>query len=170
MDYDPFSTEVRGFKQRTHSSTSVCELHKGLKDVVTFKSITNPVGYAKETIKTIKRSPVQGITMTAAPFMGQGARPAAVNQFVLSKGKDKWDSSRQLNSSLTPGYEPLPEPELPPAPVPDAPYSMRSRAVTDKMRAAKEAAGKRKGFMATLFAKETGGFGGTGNGASLLGG
>lgn len=170
MDYDPFSTEVRGFKQRTNSSTSVCELHKGLKDVVNTKSLTNPISYMKDTIKTIKKSPLEGGTMLTQPLIGAGIRPAAVTQFVNSKGKDRYDPNRPLNSSLLPNYEAPIAPELPAAPTPDAPYSARSRSVTDKMRAVRGEAAKRKGFMATLFAKETGGFGGTGSGASLFGG
>lgn len=108
--------------------------------------------------------------MLTQPLIGAGARPAAVTQFVTSKGKDRYDPNRPLNSSLLPNYKPAAAPELPAAPVPDAPYSMRSRSVTDKMRASKSDAAKRKGFLSTLFAKETGGFGGTGSGASLLGG
>jgi len=143
---------------------------KNLKDVVNTKSLTNPIGYMKETVKTIKKSPLEGGTMLTQPLIGAGARPAAVTQFVTSKGKDRYDPNRPLNSSLLPNYKPAAAPELPAAPVPDAPYSMRSRSVTDKMRASKSDAAKRKGFLSTLFAKETGGFGGTGSGASLLGG
>jgi hypothetical protein len=144
---------------------------KGLGDVFNTKALTNPVGNLKESVKTIKKSPLEGSMMIANPLIGGGARGAAVAQFITSKGKDKYDANRPLKNSLFGTYEAPPTAPGPDVPVPDAPYSMRSRAVTDSERASRANASKRKGYLSTLFAKETGGFGsGASGGASLLGG
>lgn len=112
---------------------------------------------------------MEGFTKALAPGFGKGVRPAAVNTYVQSKGQQKYDPNGEVDKGLISKVKPIETP-LPAAPVPDAPYSQSSRAVTDQMRAARAQAGKRKGFMSTLFAKETGGFGATGSGSSLLGG
>lgn len=169
MDYDPFSPEVQGFKKRG-------PLFKNAKDIINTKIFTNPKGNLKDTWKTFKQNPLEGAQMLGEPLLGKGVRYSAVNDFILSGGKAKFDPNDTYSGSmLKPGYtnKGLGAPAaLPDAPVPDAPMSMRSRSVTDKMRSARADAGKRKGYLSTLFAKETGGFGsgGTGGSASLLGG
>lgn len=188
MEYDPLSSDAFGFKQRGSLfknasdvfDTSIFKLGKP-KDVlegIGVGALTGtgfiPGGLLSKTKEGFrdmgKGQGMEGFTKAFAPGFGKGVRPAAVNTYLQTKGQQKYDPNGKVNSQAFSKVDPTPV-ELPAAPVADAPYSAGSRAVNDRMRAARADAGKRKGYMSTLFAKETGGFGGgSGGGASLLGG
>jgi hypothetical protein len=187
MEYYPLSPDAFGFRARgclfKNASdvfdTSVFKMGKP-KDVLKgmgIGALTGSGGVPKGISDKISKGftdikngqGMEGFTEVMLPGMGKGVRPAAVNTYLQTKGQQKYDPNGEVDKGLISKVKPVEAP-LPAAPVPDAPTSMRSRSVTDAARAAKAAAGKRKGFMSTLFAKETGGFGGTGGGASLLGG
>lgn len=55
---------------------------KGGKDLVNTKAFTNPIGYTAEAIKTTVKSPVQGLTMLAAPGLGRGLMPDVANGYI----------------------------------------------------------------------------------------
>ena len=149
---------------------------KELKDMVNTKVFTNPKANVKNIVSTFKKNPLEGAQMLGEPLLGGGARYSAVNDFVLSKGKVKYDANREYSGNmLKPGYDLTDlDPKVPSTPVADAPVSRASGSVRDSMRSSKLAAAKRKGFLGTLFAKETGGYGsnktfGGAGGSSILG-
>lgn len=149
---------------------------KVVKDIVNTKPFTNPKGWVKSIAATAKKNPLEAAQMIGEPQIGGGGRYSAVNDFILSKGKVKYNADREFSGSmLKPGYDLSDlDPKVPSTPVADAPVSRSSGSVRDSGRSSRLAAAKRKGFLGTLFARETGGYGtnktlGGGGGSSLLG-
>lgn len=144
---------------------------KGFSDIVNTKPFTNPKGNIKDIVKTFKKNPLEGAQMLGEPLLGNGVRYSAVNDFITSKGKVKYDKNREYDGNmLKPGYDLSDlDPKAPPAPTAEAPLAQRGRSVQESERQAKIEAAKRKGLLSTILAANKDSANKLGGGSSILG-
>lgn len=143
---------------------------KKTKDAVSLKHL-NPVKYVTDVNKTIKKSPIQGITTLLAPALGRGMMPDVVNAKIGSKGKYEYQGGEvyDTKSSLVPMATPNPAAPAPEAPTAEAPIAQRGRTVQESQRQAKIDASKRKGLLSTILAANKDAGNKLGGAANILG-
>ena len=107
-------------------------------------------------------------------FGSPSAGPSKKEQEAQRKAQEKQDKEmRKLMKQMSKQHVPMPAIPTPPEPEPIPPVASQSSAnVEDAQQDARRQAKRRKGLMATTYAGDTGGYGGStplGGGKSLLG-